>query len=115
MTPPPPSPLPPHRAPTSSSTAYGLTALDDEARAVATARQGERNSTLNRAAFRLGQLAATGALTRQIISDRLHSAAAECGLPNKEAHRTITSELRAGLRTPRHPTTPHAAIELHGP
>jgi len=65
---------------------------------------------INRAAFKLGQLTATGALTVQIITEQLLTAAAACGLPQLEARRTITSGLRAGTHAPRHPW-PTPALE----
>jgi hypothetical protein len=57
------------------------------ARAVAEAGEGQRNSTLNWAAY---QLAQDGILTRE-YAQALHSAAVEAGLPEDEIVRTIQS------------------------
>lgn len=57
------------------------------ARAVAEAGEGQRNSTLNWAAY---QLAQDGILTRE-YAQVLHNAAMEAGLPEDEIVRTITS------------------------
>jgi hypothetical protein len=64
---------------------------------VAAARPGTRNDTLNRAAFRLGQLAAAGHGSRQELSGPLLAAA----LPEAESLATINSGLTAGQRHPR--------------
>jgi len=65
---------------------------------------GGRNMALVRAAFRLGQLAATGALDEHQVWRQLTDAAISVGLPAAEAQRTIASGWRAGLRHPRMPT-----------
>jgi hypothetical protein len=80
--------------------AYAMAALRDETRLVATARPGTRNDTLNRAAFSLGQLAASGLLPPLAVVTALASAAERAGLPRGEAHRTICSGLSAGARKP---------------
>jgi hypothetical protein len=82
-------------------------------RAVATAPEGQRNRTLYRAASKLGQLTTADLLDGPLISDRLLTAATESDLPHPEAHRTIASGLRTGIRIPRRPTIEEAAIELH--
>ena len=80
---------------------YGSAALAREVLAVQSAPQGTRNDTLNRAAFCLGQLVATGHLLQQEVFLRLEGAAEECGLSTSEAARTIRSGLTAGLMEPR--------------
>jgi hypothetical protein len=62
---------------------------------------GGRNSALNRAAFRLGQLAATDALDERDVWRRLTEAGLSVGLGEMEVRRTIASGWRAGLRRPR--------------
>lgn len=64
---------------------------------------GGRNTALNLAAFRLGQLAAAGGLDAATVWPRLAAAASAVGLPAEEARRTIASGWRAGLRRPRQP------------
>jgi hypothetical protein len=68
---------------------------------VRTALPGTRNSTLNRAAFRLGQLVATRALDRTTVEATLAGAALAAGLEEREVERTIHSGLEAGLAHPR--------------
>jgi hypothetical protein len=54
--------------------------LDAECAAVAEAQKLTRNDTLNKAAWRLGQLVSQKALTREEAQDALYEAARECGL-----------------------------------
>jgi hypothetical protein len=82
-------------------TAYAMAALREETRLVATARPGTRNDTLNRAAFSLGQLAASGLLPPLAVVTALASAAERAGLPEDEARRTIRSGMTAGGKKPR--------------
>ena len=76
-------------------------ALERETAQVRTAAPGTRNSTLNRAAFRLGQLVATRALERTTVEVALTGAALAAGLGQREVERTIHSGLEAGLTHPR--------------
>jgi hypothetical protein len=80
---------------------YARVALERETGRVRTAGPGTRNSTLNRAAFRLGQLVATGALDRAAVELGLTGAALAAGLEEREVERTIRSGLEAGLAHPR--------------
>jgi Bifunctional DNA primase/polymerase, N-terminal len=89
-----PSPASSHRA-----QRYLTAALLGEVAHVAAARPGTRNDTLNRAAFRLGQLAAAGNL--DALSAPLLDAALTAGLTEREALGTINSGLTAGQRHPR--------------
>jgi hypothetical protein len=91
----------PRSRPGGKSGRYALTALEREAGRVRTAGPGTRNSTLNRAAFRLGQLVATEALDRTIVESALTGAALAAGLSEREVERTIESGLEAGLAHPR--------------
>jgi hypothetical protein len=91
---------------------YLRRALEAELDGVATAPEGTRNTTLNRAALRIGQLA--GALGEPDDVERLLlDAARAAGLGEREAEATIASGLRAGRGQPR-PIRPrqHAG---HGP
>jgi Bifunctional DNA primase/polymerase, N-terminal len=99
--PPAPAGIPLPVFPGAHGTAYATAALREEARLVATARPGTRNDTLNRAAFSLGQLAATGLLPTLSVATALASAAAQAGLPAEEARRTIRSGMTAGSHRPR--------------
>jgi hypothetical protein len=62
---------------------------------------GQRNDTLNRAAFALGQLVGAGLLPDGLATAALAEASAVIGLPAGEAHATIRSGLTAGARNPR--------------
>ncbi|MHA6793779.1 bifunctional DNA primase/polymerase [Pseudonocardia bannensis] len=82
---------------------YAVVALRGELDNVLGARPGshQRNDTLNRAAFALGQLVGAGLLTEGLATAALAEASAVIGLPPAEAHATIRSGLTAGARTPR--------------
>jgi hypothetical protein len=82
---------------------YFDAAVARELEQVARARPGTRNDTLNRAAFRLGQLAGAGLGTLDELAKQLRDAALRSGLPESEADATIASGLSAGARQPRAP------------
>jgi hypothetical protein len=81
--------------------AYALAAFREETRLVAAASPGTRNDTLNRAAFSLGQLVAAGLIPPLPVMTALADAAAQAGLPEDEARRTIRSGMAAGAKKPR--------------
>ena len=87
-----------------SASSYALAALTGELENVLAAAPGQRNDTLNRAAFALGQLVGAQLLDETIARDELVSAAGRIGLSRAEAERTITSGLAAGTRHPRQRT-----------
>jgi hypothetical protein len=84
---------------------YGEAALEGEIGAVVSARRGQRNETLNKAAFRLGQLAGARALSGSDVEERLCGAAQANGLVADDGEQavraTIRSGLEAGMRQPR--------------
>ncbi len=82
---------------------YGRAALAREADLVRSAGPGTRNEALNRAAFCLGQLVATGAIDRALVEAVLADAALEVGLGELETGRTVRSGIEAGLSHPRGP------------
>ncbi len=86
---------------TGRASAYAMRALESELGRVALAPVGQRNDQLNRSAFALGQLVAGGALSLDLVVDRLVEAAARAGLTGREVEATITSGLRNGARQPR--------------
>lgn len=86
---------------TDRDTRYAIGAVNRAAATVTEAAEGARNTALNTAAFGLGQLIAGGELTRDTATDALTRAAAACGLPPREAGRTIRSGIRAGHQQPR--------------
>lgn len=68
------------------------------------APEGERNVTLNRAAFNLGTLiAAGGDIDVDEVIEALVEAGAEAGLDDAEVEATVSSGLQAGLDNPREP------------
>ncbi len=86
---------------------YARAILKYETRRVAQAPQGRRNDTLNRAAFALGQLTASGLLPAALAYAELFEAARGAGLDRdpgcgqRGIDRTIRSGLTAGARKPR--------------
>ena len=92
---------------------YATAALRRELAGLAAAVEGSRNATLNRAAFSLGQLVATGLLDREQVAAELERVAADIGLGVTEIRRTVASGLTAGLTQPRAipaRTGPHAEL-----
>lgn len=87
---------------------WGAAALAGELERLRRAAVGTRNDTLNRAAFRLGQIVAVGALDEAEVTDALLAAARAIGLGEAEAARTVRSGLTAGERAPRRPVPPLA-------
>jgi len=83
--------------------AWARAALTGELNAVRESVAGNRNQTLNRAAFCLGQIVATGALDASVVETGLVESALHAGLGEREARRTVHSGLEAGLANPRAP------------
>ena len=88
-----------------SRTAYAAAALADESEKVTRAANGQRNETLNCAAFNLGQLVGANAIDRSQVEGALLAAAMASGLvadDGEEAvRRTLKSGLDAGIAQPR--------------
>jgi Bifunctional DNA primase/polymerase, N-terminal len=100
-----PAPLPrytalPNLAPAHRRRGYFAAAIRGEIANVVAARPGTRNDTLNRAAFRLGQLAAAGHAGVEGFTAPLLAAALAAGLTEAESLATINSGLGAGQRRP---------------
>lgn len=97
---------------------YARKALDEEAQKVRNAVQGSRNSTLNEAAFNLGQFIPTGHLPRSLIEQHLSVAALACfGSDQREliaAQKTIRSGIEGGMLHPRE-LPPPTAPQHHSP
>lgn len=81
--------------------AYARAALAGELARLAQASNGQRNDTLNRCAFSLGQLVGAGALGRSEVEAALSGVAAAIGLDAHETTATIRSGLDAGENDPR--------------
>lgn len=80
---------------------YADSALLGETQAVHAAPDHERNHSLNRAAFNLGQLVGAGLLDEERVTNSLRSVALTAGLGQRETDSTIASGLRAGRSNPR--------------
>lgn len=80
--------------------------IEMAARKVAMAAPGERNDTLNRQAYWLGQAIAGGWMDEATVRDALTEAAIEAGLGLDEVAQTLESGLAAGARNPRPATAP---------
>jgi hypothetical protein len=93
------------RRPPPDEVQCGIAAMGLEAtcQAVAAASEGVRNDTLNRAAFRLGQLVGGGYLDELTVVEKLSEAARQAGLDDVEIDGTIRSGLGAGKNAPRAP------------
>ena len=94
-------PRPVEQTSTGRSTTYGLRALEAEADGVRQASEGQRNATLNQAAFRLGQLVGGGELVCSLVENTLLDAALGAGLSREEAQKTLQSGLFSGMENPR--------------
>lgn len=82
--------------------AYCKRAIEGEKRRIALSTPGEnRNISLNRAAFSLGQLVGGGAILEAEVECQLHFEAVQKGLSDQEARSTIRSGLEAGKKQPR--------------
>lgn len=80
---------------------YTAAALHNEALAVQASREGQRNTTLYKAAVKLGSLVDPQYLTRAQVEDALQSAARAAGLASGEITQTLSSGLAFGLANPR--------------
>src|SRR5581483_1604264 len=80
---------------------YAAAALRGELERVLDAPVGQRNHTLNAAAFAIGQLVAVGLIPEGLAAAALSHAAYAAGLDGPEATATIRSGLGAGAHHPR--------------
>jgi hypothetical protein len=92
-----------------ANSAWARTALEREIDLVRSAPVGQRNATLNRASFCLGQIVAGGGLDAEEVEGLLLGAASAVGLGQREARLTVASGMTAGRRSPRLPST-HGAV-----
>ncbi len=97
----PPSPAPERPTqPTIDESAYGATALAQEANRLRGMTEGGRNDHLNLSAFRMGQLVQRGLLAAGDVERELLIAALATGQTEREALATIRSGLNAGMTKP---------------
>lgn len=81
--------------------AYAQAALQGELDRLIKAQEGNRNHTLCRCAFVLGQLVARGDLDRTVVEHDLRAVAQAIGLTKREALATIASCIAGGEANPR--------------
>jgi hypothetical protein len=92
--------------------AWVQAAIAGEAARVRAAPEGCRNATLNRAAFSLGQIVASGLIDADTVRGALNSSALAAGLTAREINATVASGLAAGARRPRVPCRPASVLGL---
>ena len=95
-------PLVAARSPRNAS-AWARAAVDGELGRLREAGEGTRNDTLNRVAYRLGQIIGTGSLSEHDIAPLLIEQGIAIGLREREVETTVRSGLRAGEGEPRGP------------
>lgn len=90
-----------------NTSSYAAAALRGEAEAVASAANGTRNDTLNRAWFRMGRHVGAGSIDVAVVRTALAAAALQAGLPQAEIDTVLrddaTSALTNGAAVPRYP------------
>jgi len=67
---------------------------------IESAPEGESNNVLNTESFKMGQLVASGSVTREYAQDALFKAAKQRGKPDYESRATIKSGLDGGSKKP---------------
>jgi hypothetical protein len=97
-----------------AATAWGRAALDGELRGLQQATEGVRNDTLNRVAFRLGQIVGAGCLDEADVAPLLIQRGIAIGLREREVVKTVRSGLRAGEGSPRGPTASADVLRTPG-
>ena len=100
-----PSRISPDVIPTGRLRTYGRAAMARNAAELADAADGDRNNTLNRCAFALGQLAAEGITNEDECRALLYEAAGKCGMHfvSDGVAGTFDSGWYKGLEQPFHP------------
>lgn len=101
--------------PVHNASAWARQALDGELNRLRTSVKGIRNDTLNRVAFRLGQIVGTGMLDEAEIEQILIDNALAVGLGEREAAATVRSGLTAGEAAPRGPRTRDNGADVADP
>lgn len=103
-----------------SSSAYAKKAILGELDKVINEPEGSRNDQLNRSAFALGQLVASGHLAREVVRAMLiECAVRHAGQSQREAESTVDSGMASGGKTPRRPndrsqvTTENGVVDLN--
>ncbi|WP_291325342.1 hypothetical protein [Desulfovibrio sp. UCD-KL4C] len=68
---------------------------------IASAKEGQRNDTLNKSCFSIGQLITQGYFTKKEIIKYIYAAAETTGLPTAEYFKTIQNGIQAGKDSPK--------------
>lgn len=89
--------------PSGDTSKWARAALDGELARLHQAQPGMRNHTLNKVAYRLGQIIAGGELDEGEVEGALINGARAIGLGEREAVATVHSGLAAGEESPRGP------------
>ncbi|RJQ74155.1 MAG: DUF3987 domain-containing protein [Desulfobacteraceae bacterium] len=85
------------------TTAYGRAALQGELETLVRVAEGQRNDSLNRSAFRVGQLVAGGEIEQGEAEKALIDMGDQMGLARTEVRKTVNSGLEKGMKQPRAP------------
>ncbi|MBL1107397.1 bifunctional DNA primase/polymerase [Streptomyces sp. 5-8] len=101
LQPAPTRPVGPLRLPAADGSRAALAALEAECAVVAAAPGGERNSTLNRCAFKVGRFVAWGDLPRHVVEEAFQGIGETAGLTAAECRTTIRSALDGSIRKAR--------------
>jgi hypothetical protein len=103
LEPDPPRPSPTGDVGVANRSAWARAAIEGEISRLASAQEGTRNDTLNRVAFRIGQvLASAGPAGTAGVADTLVERAVAMGLTEREARHTAQSGLAAGSNAEPH-------------
>ncbi len=94
-------PAAPLRLPAVDGSRAALAALEAECTVVAAAPEGERNTTLNRSAFKVGRFVAWGDLPRHVAEDAFQGIGEAAGLTAAECRTTVRSALDSSIRKAR--------------
>lgn len=101
LRPEPPRTVGPLKLPTVSGSRAARAALERECAAVAAAPDKQRNTTLNRCAFKVGRFVAWGDIPRHEVEEAFQAAGESSGLTAAECRATIRSALDSSIRKAR--------------
>ncbi|WP_217207711.1 bifunctional DNA primase/polymerase [Streptomyces sp. AC550_RSS872] len=91
----------PLRLPAVDGSRVALSALEAECAVVSAAPDKQRNTTLNRCAFKVGRFVAWGDIPRHVVEEAFQGAGEERGLTAAECRATIRSALDSSIRKAR--------------
>ncbi|MFF5299089.1 bifunctional DNA primase/polymerase [Streptomyces sp. NPDC013161] len=94
-------PAGPLRPPVVDGSRAALSALEAECAAVSAAPDKQRNTTLNRCAFKVGRFVAWGDVPRHVVEEAFQGAGESRGLTAAECRATIRSALDSSIRKAR--------------